>query len=186
MYKKTDSRGFTQSLKFALGGLYSVRIGIRELSENIRNSFRLSPRPAGARANSSAGFTLIELLVVIAIIGLLSSVVLASLNGARKKGRDSRRIADLKQMQTALELYYDNNRAYPAALASLVTDGSMPAIPSDPGTYSYVYVENATTNNYYCIGATLESTVPTPADTCDAAQLGTTEPGGTVNYRVGP
>ncbi len=64
-------------------------------------------------SRASRGFTLIELLVVIAIIGLLSSVVLASLNSARQKSRDSRRIADMLQIRTALELYYDTNRAYP-------------------------------------------------------------------------
>lgn len=62
------------------------------------------------------GFTLIELLVVIAIIGLLASVVLVSLNGARQKARVARRVADLKQITTALELYYnDNNSQYPPA-----------------------------------------------------------------------
>lgn len=69
-------------------------------------------------APSIRGFTLIELLVVIAIIGILSSVVLASLNSARQKARDSRRIADLKQIQTALELYYDTYRAYPSTSAT--------------------------------------------------------------------
>ena len=59
------------------------------------------------------GFTLIELLVVIAIIGILASIVLASLNIARMKGRDARRIADLKEMQNALELYYSDHNAYP-------------------------------------------------------------------------
>lgn len=59
------------------------------------------------------GFTLIELLVVIAIIGMLSSVVLASLNGARVKSRDARRIADLNQIRVALEMYFDDNGYYP-------------------------------------------------------------------------
>src|SRR5215204_4925726 len=88
----------------------------------------------------SHGFTLIELLVVIAIIGILSSVVLASLNGARKKGRDSRRISDLKQMQLALELYYDSNGVeYPDALSSLATT-YISAVPTDPQTGSgYAY-----------------------------------------------
>jgi prepilin-type N-terminal cleavage/methylation domain-containing protein len=55
--------------------------------------------------NDKNGFTLIELLVVISIISLLSSVVLTSVNGARAKARDARRIADLKEMQKALEFY---------------------------------------------------------------------------------
>jgi type II secretion system protein G len=59
------------------------------------------------------GFTLIELLVVISIIGLLSSVVMASLSSARSKSRDTRRMADLRQIQTALEMYYDANGGYP-------------------------------------------------------------------------
>lgn len=61
---------------------------------------------------TKAGFTLIELLVVIAIIGLLSSVVFASLNSARAKGRDARRISDLKQVQTALALCYEKKGSF--------------------------------------------------------------------------
>lgn len=60
------------------------------------------------------GFTLIELLVVIAIIGLLSSVVLASLESARLKAQDSKRLSELKAVQLALGLYYDANGRYPA------------------------------------------------------------------------
>lgn len=55
------------------------------------------------------GFTLIELLVVIAIIGLLASIVLVSLNSVRGKARNVRRSADLKQIQTAVELYADDH-----------------------------------------------------------------------------
>jgi len=59
-----------------------------------------------------SGFTLIELLVVISIIGFLSTLAVVSLNDARKKARDSKRIADIKQLQTALDLYYDTNKSY--------------------------------------------------------------------------
>ncbi|MBI2048715.1 MAG: type II secretion system protein [Parcubacteria group bacterium] len=52
------------------------------------------------------GFTLIELLVVIAIIGVLSSVVFASLNSARTRGNDAARISNVKSLETAMELYY--------------------------------------------------------------------------------
>ena len=55
------------------------------------------------------GFTLIELLVVIAIIGILSSVVLASLNTARAKGADAAVKSNLNNMRAQAELFYDNN-----------------------------------------------------------------------------
>jgi prepilin-type N-terminal cleavage/methylation domain-containing protein len=55
------------------------------------------------------GFTLIELLVVIAIIGILSSVVLASLNTARSKGTDAKIQSEIRSIQVNAEIYYDNN-----------------------------------------------------------------------------
>jgi len=60
------------------------------------------------------GFTLIELLVVIAIIGLLSTLSIVALNQARARSRDARRLADVKQIQTALEMYYNDKNTYPA------------------------------------------------------------------------
>ena len=64
------------------------------------------------RVRKSA-FTLIELLVVISIIGLLASIILASLAASRAKARDARRIADLHEIRNALELYFNTNSALP-------------------------------------------------------------------------
>jgi len=62
--------------------------------------------------NIKKGFSLIELLVVITIIGLLSTIVLASLNTARGKARDARRMSDLNQIKNALIFYYDKYGNY--------------------------------------------------------------------------
>ncbi len=120
------------------------------------------------------GFTLIELLVVIAIIGILSSVVLASLNTARQKGRDARRISDLKQIRTAIDLYYDSVQGYPLSIGTasssvLVTGGYISSIPADPtsgAAYSYVPLTAVSGTTLcttspcasYVIAATLENT----------------------------
>jgi prepilin-type N-terminal cleavage/methylation domain-containing protein len=78
------------------------------------------------RNKHQKGFTLIELLVVIAIIGLLASVVLLALNSARAKARDSKRLADIKQMTTALELFYNDAGGYaPAATSAPTASGSV-------------------------------------------------------------
>lgn len=123
------------------------------------------------------GFTLIELLVVIAIIGILSSVVLASMNSARKKSRDARRMRDLKAMQTALELLFDANKTYPLTTsgAEVVVSSSqitsfMSYIPKDPSAPAspaatdrqYWYAGAAES---YCLGAVLEGT-PGSKDGC--------------------
>lgn len=64
-------------------------------------------------------FTLIELLVVIVIIGVLATLAVVAVNGARTKARDSKRMSDIKQIQTALELYMADENAYP----TLITPG---------------------------------------------------------------
>ena len=65
------------------------------------------------KKQSANGFTLIELLVVISIIGILSSFAVVSLNSARNKARDALRKADMTQLRTAINMYYDENNRYP-------------------------------------------------------------------------
>jgi type II secretion system protein G len=124
------------------------------------------------------GFTLIELLVVIAIIGLLSTLAVVALNNARQKSRDAKRVSDVKQISTALELYYADNNGYPTAATGTVLgaagtlcfdeDGFVAAcdaggttymglVPSNPspGGAAYTFTSDAST---YSITFTLEGT----------------------------
>jgi type II secretion system protein G len=126
---------------------------------------------------NARGFTLIELLVVIAIIGMLASVVLASLNSARMKSRDARRLADIHELQKALELYNSDNSQYPTALdtAHLITPGYIAAIPTDPATgaaYKYAGLGGTTCSSYH-LGAALEVTSNTALNSAAHAAAGT-------------
>lgn len=68
------------------------------------------------KKNKSKGFTLIELMVVISIIGLLSSIVLASLQSAREKAVLAKAVGEMKGLQTALELYKSKFGVYPGSV----------------------------------------------------------------------
>jgi prepilin-type N-terminal cleavage/methylation domain-containing protein len=104
--------------------------------------------------SKNKGFTLIELLVVIAIIGILSSIVLASLNTARQKARDAQRVSDVKNLQLALEMYFDTISEYPDALSTLAPN-YIPVVPTDPLTASFPYIyDNLTSANADCVIAT--------------------------------
>jgi len=127
------------------------------------------------------GFTLVEILIVVAIIGILASVALIGLGPVQKRGRDARRISDLRETQSAIELYYSKCGYYPgtpqagpdctafasingaAAWASLqatlATPGSslgVSRIPNDPSAGKTYYYGSDGTGTTYVIGATME------------------------------
>jgi len=113
------------------------------------------------------GFTLIELLVVVAIIGLLATLSIVALNTSRAKARDARRVADVKQIQTALELYYNDRNTYPSSISTDIASGTdiyMSKVPTPPtpadgscaAATAYTYVQTSSGDSYtltYCLGA---------------------------------
>lgn len=128
---------------------------------------------------NKGGFTLIELLVVIAIIGLLSTLSILALNTARARARDARRVSDVKQVQTALEMYYNDVGDYPATAApgaSITSPNGtyLRVIPTPPTPVdgsacptvqpAYTYVKTGTGPGgdafytiQYCLGATVNT-----------------------------
>jgi len=107
------------------------------------------------------GFTLIELLVVIAIIGILASIVLVSLGGARAKARDARRQSDIRQIVTGQEMYYGDSEAYytetGTTLVGPIGDYLTP-VPTDPSSdVEYSWFDNTATDQQFCVYASLEN-----------------------------
>lgn len=125
------------------------------------------------------GFTLIEMLIVIAIIGILASMVLVGLGPVQRQGRDSRRISDLRQVQNALELYYNKCGFYPGPVqtnaascssyvqittwSSLTTSLSgtgsvigINSIPNDPSSGKDYFYGTNSVGSSYVLGAQLE------------------------------
>ncbi|MDP4009401.1 MAG: prepilin-type N-terminal cleavage/methylation domain-containing protein [Candidatus Shapirobacteria bacterium] len=124
------------------------------------------------------GFSLIELIVVVTIISVITVIGVISFNGAQKKARDGRRMADLEKIRIALEMEKQVGSTYPAALSVLETNERLQLVPQDPkgfGTYPY------TGSNYlYTVYAFMEDAGSTNFSG-DGTVCGT---GGNCNYKV--
>jgi len=116
-----------------------------------------------------SGFTIIEVLIIVGIIGIIAALVTISITNSRARSRDAKRVADIRQWQTALDLYYANNTAYPtyATPGNALLDGAttyMNVIPQNPTPYNdgrcpnneYTYSQASGGSDYtinFCLGA---------------------------------
>lgn len=113
------------------------------------------------------GFTLVELLVVISIIGFLATLAVTSLGSGRLKARDARRIANIKQIQTALELYFSDANDYPTGVTAgntisysgtvymkIVPSNSTPTNDGNCGASVYSYIRDSASSYRltFCLG----------------------------------
>jgi len=131
-------------------GYYILDTKKVSILQNIRkgNTFSLSK-----------GFTLVELLVVIAIIGILATLILLQLGVARSRARDVKRIADVNQLRSAIELYFDDNSAkYPLDITVTELGDYLTQIPNDPlvNTTTYGYKVKDASRLQYQVWSELE------------------------------
>lgn len=113
---------------------------------------------------SKKGFTLIELLIVIVIIGILATVVIGivGVNGQRK-ARDTKKKADIHEIQTALENYFTDKDQYPASadinteLVPTYLKTSLTDMASKSGNKTYEYTATGSPANAYTLQVELEN-----------------------------
>lgn len=139
------------------------------------------------------GFTLVEMILVTVIIGILASIVIGVINIPRlqARSRDSKRIGDLKMIQSSLELYFANNRRYPQQVGSWVLTNStgfsnyISNIPSDPrkdapsgvscftnGITNYGYYYRSQSDGKYILGGVMEiMDTAAEGNSCTAASV---------------
>ncbi len=151
----------------------------------------------------SRGFTLIELLIVVAIISILATLLMANFIGVMQRARDGQRKSDLRQIQSALELYRSDQGGYPLtanfpSCGSPFTGGTSPntvtymqSVPCDPTTHTGYYYSSGGTN--YCLRACLENAndsqadpnlTPAPTFNSDCSNITTPCPTPDVNYTL--
>lgn len=123
---------------------------------------------------------MVELLVVIAIIGILATLLLLQLGVARQRARDAKRIVDISQVRTAVELSFDDNGWYPAiatytGLGAIMVPKYLTQLPTDPlntGNYSYNYAYSGLTK--YHLWAELEQSAAALKSDADIDSTGWT------------
>lgn len=101
------------------------------------------------------GFTLIELLIAVSIIGLLATISVVAFNSVRTKARDTRRMADIKQIQATLQMYYMDHHSYPTGeigTNTVLSGGGFSTTPSGEIYLSKVPTNPIPANEGLCVG----------------------------------
>jgi len=142
----------------------------------MKKGFTLREYERSKSGGRNKGFTLIELLVVIAVIGLLASIVLVSVGPARGKARDARRQSDIRQINLAMEMCYDDSSCNTAqsggteryfaisagtnsviVIGNYMPTGAVPKDPTDTDPLQYKWTISASPFQYYCVYSKLEA-----------------------------
>jgi prepilin-type N-terminal cleavage/methylation domain-containing protein len=127
------------------------------------------------------GFTILELLIVVAIIGILTAATLVLLSDTRARGRDAKRLSDMREIEKALNLYYSSNQNFPTSVSTttlsgedavsttLENAGHISHLPPDPHhpILSYQYVTDASGTEFTLTFCLETDTIQTFNQGCD-------------------
>ena len=178
----------------ALVRIYAA--AILPLLRNRRLARRgFSSEPAYQRQRRGIVGLLFKLVPAVAVLAILAAIAFPAYQDYTARALDRQRVADIAQLQAALDGYHLANGAYPlsetetfdpasftAALSVLIADGYVTSLANDPGGDPATYVYQSTADGtYYCLGANTAGTPP--PSTCDTTKLGSVLD---TNYMVGP
>jgi len=107
-------------------------------------------------SKSRQGLTFIELLLTIAILAILSVMAFASYSAVQKRGRDTKRVGDMKAIQSAFEQYFIDQNNYNADCSVMASNYLQGEIPDDP--LGGDYAKQSCADSGYCFCASLEIT----------------------------
>ncbi|MFH1713446.1 MAG: type II secretion system protein [Candidatus Jacksonbacteria bacterium] len=123
-------------------------------------------KPSNSAGKSQAGFTLIELLVVIGIIAVLATIGTVSFGSASAKARDAKRSADIRTIQSGLEIYNSDKGYYPMYIAAQIAwtpflqSIGVSTIAPPQTSEAYCYYSNATGTAYALVASDFEKDIP--------------------------
>jgi general secretion pathway protein G len=173
--KSNKKRGLARLVVFVFNWLSwtknTISTFIKKTRYDLNNYFR---RSTSQRQKLTTGFTLVEMIIVLGIIGVVSGIILVSMDTARSQSRDKGKIGAVKSIQLALEVFYAKNHYYPATLDGLKNTDESNGLPAE------ILIPNNSNSSYLYVSLKPNSA----GEKCQSYHLGTMLENNNPQFRV--